>query len=723
VSVSDKSSNRRQRQSSVEGASYWFAFRRRWFLILFLGVALSAGTGFVVWRFLPPPKASAHAVYEISVDVPAVLQRLPDEREFNSFKQNQANLITKRSVLGQILDEPGITAIKECAGAKDPYRWLEQTLKIDFKMGKEYLRVTADLEKADDALALVKAVDKCYLNEAVVKEKQRRFNDFSGLKTLHGQKQKSLDEELAKLREISQKGGAPNERIAALQQEFIQQSLNHAQAERLHLAADIRRLRIELAGRKAEVDKSVKDAPPEHLVRAELEASPQLKAERGHLEQLQLQLKDYRKELAEGASTLRLAELTQAVTAQKAIVDELPTKLRAAAVEAARAKQFITSSAENESLAGRLATAEALEKKLEGDSKVLAENIKQLTSTQSEFERSRIQISQLEKLTESLSGMVTKMDIELGARDRVARFQEPTVTVPDDFTRRLKFTAIAALAGLVAGSIPVWLLEFRRRVFHEESQLQESVPLPLIGTIPHIPRKRRSMARAAVVAQPRVRAMVTESIDSTRATVLFKLQETGGRSVMITSSVAGEAKSSVSGHIGISLARAGFRTLIIDSDMRRPTLHRVFDVHRSPGFSDVMLGKCGLDDVVQPSQLQNLFILSAGDWIPAASAKLAAGAWSELLRDAKDQFDIVIVDSPPVLLVADALAMAREVDAVLLSALKEVSEIDLINRSVERLQSVGVVPMGLIASGITHRTYSAPYYSRYAAAYSKRRSH
>jgi len=706
--------------SKFDVGSVWFAFRRRWFLILFLSLVTAGGTGYAVWRFLPPPKASANVIYEISADTPAVLARLPDEREFNSFKNLQSNIVMKRSVLASILNEPGITSIHECTLAKDPFKWLEDTLKIDFKLGREYMRVTADLQKAPDALALINAVHKYYIYEAVNKEKENRLTKLAEVQALKGENSKARDELLAKLRELGEKGGTPSDKVAALQQEFLSLSLKQSQAERLQISSEIRRLRIELAGRSSETKKAPKNDPPEHLIVAELEQNQQLKAEKAYLLDLERRHKEYQDTLAPGVSTPQLQTLAKAVAEQKAIVEALPTKLRAAAVESARAKHFITVSSDKESITKRLETAEALEKKLEAEIRSMAENVKQLSSTQHEFEKSKSEIALLEKLTETLSEKVQNMGIEIKARDRVNVFQEPTVVTPDDAPRRLKFALMAVLGGIVIGAAPVWFRELRRRIFHEEEQLVESVSIPLIGTIPFIPRKRRSHAKNAVLAQPRTRAMVTESIDSARATVLFKLQENGGRALMITSSVAGEAKSSVSGHIAISLARAGFRTLIIDSDMRRPTLHRVFGCKKGPGFSDVLLGFKDLEEATQSCQLQNLFVLTAGDWIPAASSSLASGAWTDVLNEAKERFDVVIVDSPPVLLVADALAMARDVDGVLLSALKDVSEIDLINKSVHKLESLGIAPMGMIASGVTHRMYTSRYYDRYASAYSQR---
>ena len=719
MSNADKTQNRRRDSgSSFEFGSLWFAFRRRWFVILFLGASLGTGAYFAVWRYLPPPKASANVIFEISVDAPAILARLPDDREFTSFKQFQSNLITKRSVLAAVLNDPGVAAIKECATAKDPFRWLEETLKIDFKMGREYMRVTAELKSADDVMALIRAVQKNYMYEAVNKEKERKSSQLTSVQTQHQLKEADLNRELTKLRELGQSGGAATDKIAALQQELIQASLNRINTERLDLSSQIRRFRIELASRTVDAAKAGKNDPPEHMVKAEIEANPDLRAERTRLTDLERQLKVYQDTLQPGTVTQGLINHQQAVAQQKTVVEDLPKRLRPAAVEAARAKQFITTNSDKESLESRLAVAESLEKKLEADAKLLGENVKTLTTTQHDFEKSRSTIQQLQQLTSTLQASVNKMSIEIDAPDRVTVFQDPTVVLPDDGARRFRFALIAALGGFVVGAAPVWIVTLRRRVFHDEAQLVEAVPIPLMGVIPHIPRRGRSQARTAITAQPRMRAMVTESIDSTRATVLFKLQESGGRAVMITSSVAGEAKSSVSGHIAISLARAGFRTLIIDSDMRRPTLHRVFGVKKGPGFSDVLLDRAGLDEATQSCQLQNLYILAAGEWVPSASASLAGGAWQDLIKEAKELFDIVVVDSPPVLLVADALTMARDVDAILLSALKDVSEIDLINRSVRKLESLGVMPMGLIASGMTSHMYTPRYYDRYASAYS-----
>lgn len=722
MNSADKSQHRRQRHqaSAFDMSSIWFAFRRKWLLILFFGISLGVGVGFAVWRYLPQPKASAQAIYEVGLVSPVVVSRLPDEREFNSFKQYQSNLVTKRSVLASILNEPGIMSIKDCAQAKDPFRWLEDTLKVDFKMGKEYLRITVELDSPQDALMLIKAADMHYMFEAVNKEKQSKQLKYTNMAALKEQKKKSLEDEYAKLKELGVNGGAPSDQVAALAQEYIQKSLTQQTQERLQWESKIRELEVELAGRTATAAKISKVDPPEYMVQAELDANSQLKAEKAVLVELERGKKVLEDALAPGASVPKLGEYGKEIAAQKKLVDELPKRLRAAAVDAARTKHFIATNAEKESLEQRLATAKNLKDQLKKETDKLAANIKNLNSTQQDFAKTKGDIDQLKKTADTLSATVEAMDIELDAPDRVKRFQEPMVSIADDVQRRIKFSLMGLLGGFVLGAAPVWLRELRRKIFHEESQLTEGVSVPLIGTIPHIPRRRRAHARNAVVAQPRMRALVTESIDSARATVLFKLQETGGRAVMVTSSVAGEAKSSVSGHIAISLARAGFRTLIIDSDMRRPTLHRVFGVQKGPGFSDVLLGKKTLDETMQSCQLQNLHVLSAGDWIPAASASLAGGAWTELLKDAKELFDVVIVDSPPVLLVADALTMARDVDAVLLSALKDVSEIDLLNRSIVKLESLGISPMGMIASGITHRMYTSRYYDRYAAAYTQR---
>jgi polysaccharide biosynthesis transport protein len=703
----------RYQPSNFDFGALWFAFRRRWLPILLIGTSLAVVLGYTAWICLPRPKASAQVVYEVSSETPSIVYRLPDSREFNSFKQYQSNLVTKRSVLTAVLNEPGITSIKEYARANDPLQWLEDRLKVDFKLGQGYLRVTAELEKAEDALALIKAVDKNYIYESVMKEKERKEKQLADVRAIQSAKQKALEEELARLRQLAEKGGAATNRVAALQAEFIQESLNHANKERLRIGDEIRRLRVALAGRNVEAGKLATMQPPEHLVQAELESNNQIKAEKAMLVDLERRLKEYKETLIPGRTTHRLVELSKSVSFQRSILEELPKKLRAQAVEAAQSKHFIAVNASKESLESELAMAESIEKKLEDDVKRLEKDVKQLKTTQHDFEKSRIQIAQLEKETEHLFETASKMGIELQAPARVALFQEPTVTIPDDSRRRLKFAGIAAIAGFLLGAGPLWLRELRRRIFHEESQLSNEVPIPVLGTIPSIPLDRPSHSVDAA-AKARMNAIVTESIDSTRATVLFKLQETGGRSIMITSSVACEAKSSVSAHIAISLARSGLRTLVIDADVSRPSLHRLFGVQMSAGLSDVLLARSSLDDAVQTSQIPNLFVLSGGDWAPSASACLGGNAWKDLLREAKERFDVVVIDSPAILLTADALTMARDVDIVLLSALKDVSEIDLIKKTLAKLESLGITPKGIIASGVNHRIYKPEYYDRLA---------
>jgi len=265
----------------------WYAFRRKWFLILCLGVAMSAATGSVVWRYLPQPKATGQAIYELALVSPMVVTRLPDERDFISFKENQKNLVTKRSVLASILNEPGIMAIKECAQAKDQLQWLEDTLKVDFKYGREYLRITADLNNPQDALALIKAADTHYMFEAVNKDKQAKQLRYTNMAALKEQKKKLLEDEFAKLKELGINGGASSDQVAALQQEYIQKSLTQQTQEQLQMESRMRELEVELAGRTAIAAKISRVDPPEYMIQAELETNPQLKAEKAALVELE----------------------------------------------------------------------------------------------------------------------------------------------------------------------------------------------------------------------------------------------------------------------------------------------------------------------------------------------------------------------------------------------------------------------------------------------------
>jgi capsular exopolysaccharide synthesis family protein len=178
---------------------------------------------------------------------------------------------------------------------------------------------------------------------------------------------------------------------------------------------------------------------------------------------------------------------------------------------------------------------------------------------------------------------------------------------------------------------------------------------------------------------------------------------------MVTSATVGEGKTSLSCQLALSLARAKQRTLLIDCDMRRPAVHRVFDLPLSPGLGEVLCRENELRDALLPTPLEELWILPAGQPTGPPSQALAGDAFPTLLNGLRDQFDFIIVDSCPVLPVSDTLLVGQHVDGVIFTLLRDVSCLPQVYAGYQRLASLGIRVLGIVVNGVGGGSYGSAY--------------
>src|SRR5262249_7353416 len=125
------------------------------------------------------------------------------------------------------------------------------------------------------------------------------------------------------------------------------------------------------------------------------------------------------------------------------------------------------------------------------------------------------------------------------------------------------------------------------------------------------------------------------------------------RTLLVTSAVGGEGKTSLANHLATSLARSGQKTLLIDGDLRRPMVHGLYDQPRSPGFCELVRGECVSKDVAHQTPVDNLWVMTAGGFDDHALAALAQSPARSVLDKLREEFDFVVIDSAPLLPVAD----------------------------------------------------------------------
>jgi capsular exopolysaccharide synthesis family protein len=207
-------------------------------------------------------------------------------------------------------------------------------------------------------------------------------------------------------------------------------------------------------------------------------------------------------------------------------------------------------------------------------------------------------------------------------------------------------------------------------------------------------------------------------VDTTRIMLMHGSAMSGdARVVLVTSAVAGEGKTTFAGNLAISLTRAGFRTLLIDGDTHAPTAHNLFDIPEAPGLGELLREEADTTAAIRSSPIPGLSILPAGSWTPATHQMLVGDRWRQVMRRLKDQFDFVVVDTSPLLLVPDTTLLAREADGVVLSVMLGVSQISRVSETIHRLHSVGARLAGVVVNNVrgTAASQASAYRAKYAS--------
>lgn len=220
-----------------------------------------------------------------------------------------------------------------------------------------------------------------------------------------------------------------------------------------------------------------------------------------------------------------------------------------------------------------------------------------------------------------------------------------------------------------------------------------------------------------VVEKPNSSA--AEAFKILRTNVQFALKINDPKAILVTSPGEGEGKTTVSANLAASFAKAGFKTIILDVDLRIPTQHKIFGLENSAGLSNYLNAECGLKDIINSSLIENLSIITAGPIPPNAAELLSSKRMSELINYLKESYNIIVCDSAPVNVVADTQIISPLVDGTLVVVSAGSTRKGELKKALEALEYTNIV--GVILNVITKTTdryyYSYHYYSYYNKYY------
>jgi capsular exopolysaccharide synthesis family protein len=332
-----------------------------------------------------------------------------------------------------------------------------------------------------------------------------------------------------------------------------------------------------------------------------------------------------------------------------------------------------------------------------------------------------------QQLYESLLQRLKEAGISAGLRSNnvhvVDRARPPLAPVRPRKTLNI---LVSLMVGLVLGCVLALFNEYLDNSVKTPEEVEHLVSLPALGIIPAVasvngrsaqralpgPEAKASSSDLATIIHPQ--SVVSEAYRALRTSILLSTSKHPPQVILITSGQPREGKTTTALNLAITLAQRGDRVVLIDSDLRRPRVHRAFQMTNPTGLSSYLAGATGIDQIVKAvARIPNLFVITAGPTPPNPAELLSSEPVTALFEELRRQFDFVVLDSPPAITVADAMILAAHADGVILVAHGGVTTRDSLRHARKLLAATNARMLGVVLNNVDLRSADYKYYYSY----------
>ncbi|HEX2719088.1 MAG TPA: polysaccharide biosynthesis tyrosine autokinase [Gemmatimonadaceae bacterium] len=323
---------------------------------------------------------------------------------------------------------------------------------------------------------------------------------------------------------------------------------------------------------------------------------------------------------------------------------------------------------------------------LESEQARLTADVRTIQTTYDNLQREY----QMAKIAESADGATVRL---------VDKAQLPTFAISPNRRRAVQF---AMILGLLLGIAAAVGLEKIDDSVKSSDELPNRFQLPVLGQIPAIRAAGREegtpLSRLVTHVDPR--SVVAEAYRSLRTNIAFSRAQARIRTLVLTSPGPADGKSTTVANLAITFAQQGQKTLLVDADLRRAVLDKTFGVPRTPGLTEVVVGVAALDDAVHPTSVENLFVMGSGQLPPNPSELLGSVGMRDVLDAARERFDVILFDSPPLLAVTDAAVLSTMVEGSILVVRMGSTSREAVRRAAAHLRAVNSRVLGAVLNDI-----------------------
>ena len=269
---------------------------------------------------------------------------------------------------------------------------------------------------------------------------------------------------------------------------------------------------------------------------------------------------------------------------------------------------------------------------------------------------------------------------------------------------------LAAVVGLMVAAGIIFLIEFLDDTIRDPQEIARRWGIPVLGMIVNF----KATNGEALVTVKHPRSPISEAFRSLRTNLQFTGIETPVRTLLVTSPSPGDGKTTIVANLASVIAQSGQNVVIVDADLRRPKIHKMFQLSNRVGLSDQFIRtQENLNGSLKRTEVANLSAVTSGNLPPNPSELLSSGRMTGILKLLYDRFNTIIIDSPPTLLVTDAMVLAQRVDGVLLVVKPSVTKWGSLRQSIEQLQRVKANLVGIVVNDVNIRRSRYYYYRGY----------
>jgi len=676
------------------------AWRSRWIILVCILVTL--GTGFIYIKTATPMYTSTSKLYLDYVDIrPSTVVDSSGPPQVERYLYTQAELIKSRPILGMAVRALGDGQLRTFVDVKVPIAFVDKNLDVEVGRRDDILSISFKSPYPVETAQIVNSVVEAYMTS---RSEHEQRNAAQVLRILQGAEASKNEELAVKEKELADYQAKHTQLMLASDERgtLIQRHLEELQIAWVRAQDAMMEAESFLDGLKLLADDP---RALRHYVQGGttpgfgVAATDRLPLE-NRLTELELQIEELSAKL-----TLDHPSVAS-LTAQRDRIGTQLLKLDADFVNA------VLASAER-----RYVEAKSSEAQIAARYRECEEQAGKINLELQQYAQLRATIDRLTQdaqgLAQQVQGIERIVNEDVG-QVRMSILEPAQVAMEPSEPQKGKIMAMALITGMLLGGGIAVARDWLSQVIRSVDEVSVMLGLPVLGTVPAMPRRQPLRTRGQrVFLQPD--SQEAEAFRTIRTAVLFSAPTDKAKILLVTSPASGDGKSTLVSNLGIAMASAGHKTIIVDADLRKPMQHAIFGVdHRERSLRNVFTRRMKLRDAIQPTGIGRLSLLTCGEGFSDPAEVLNSTMFATLLKSLAGAYDKVLIDAPPVIVVTDAQILGARSDSTVLVVKADKTTGKMARHAIDALQRVGAHLLGVVVNdvhrGDNHYGYYEPYY-------------